>query len=62
MSYLGKFKIVKNMAYANDIYFAESTGGTPPPTPPLRYLLQENGQFILQENGQRIELEIGTPE
>lgn len=62
MSYSGKSKIVKNISYANNVYFAESTNGTAPPSPPLRFLLQENGQFLLQENGQKIELELGTPE
>jgi hypothetical protein len=62
MSYSGKLKISKSETYSNDIYLQENSGGQPPPSPPLRFLLQENGQFILQENGTKIELEIGTPE
>lgn len=61
MSYSGKSKVIKNTSYANNIYFAEPSGGTFPPNPPLRFLLQENGQFLLLENGQKIELELGTP-
>lgn len=61
MSYYGKSGIIKNCKYGERIYFDEEEFGTPPPTPPLRYLLQENGFLILQENGNKIELEIGTP-
>lgn len=60
--YQGKSSIVMYGNYANQIYETKSDFGTSPPTPPIRFLLQENGQFLLQENGQKIELELGTPE
>jgi hypothetical protein len=61
MSYYGKAGIIKNGKYGERLYSDEEEYGNPPPSPPNRYLLQENGQFLLQENGQKIELELGTP-
>lgn len=60
--YQGKSGIVMTDNYANQVYETKSDFGTPPPTPPLRFLLQENGQLLLQENGNKIELELSTPE
>lgn len=61
MSYIGKPSLLKTGSYGGKLYFDEPEFGNPPPSPPIRYLLQENGQFLLQENGFRIELELGTP-
>lgn len=61
MTYQGKLDIHKRQFFASSVYFQEAIGGNPPPTPPDRYLLQEDGNFLLQEDGNRILLESGTP-
>lgn len=62
MSYTGKGNFLGNNNYLGTLYYSQQDTGNTPPSPPNRFLLQENGQFILQENGQRIQLELGTPE
>lgn len=61
MSYTGKLNLINNNPYAKGIYTTQSENGNPPPFPPDRFLLLENGQFLLLENGGKIELEDGTP-
>lgn len=58
--YSGKSGIASVGNYANNVYETKSDFGNPPPAPPIRFLLQENGAFLLQENGQKIELETNT--
>lgn len=61
MSYFGKSNFLGGNNFLGTLYYSQDDKGSPPPSPPTRYLLQENGQFLLQENGQKIELELGTP-
>lgn len=61
-AYQGKSNLGSTVNYANNVYETKSDFGNPPPNPPLRFLLQENGQPLLQENGNKIELELATPE
>lgn len=61
MTYKAKTALISNVPYGINVYSYEAQTGNPPPSPPIRFLLQENGQYLLQENGQRIQLELGTP-
>lgn len=61
MGYFGKSNLINNNPYAKGIYSTHSENGNPPPFPPNRFLLLENGQFLLLETGGKIELENGTP-
>lgn len=63
MSYHGKLLIGKEKnSYGDNLYFdSMNEGGNPPPSPPDRFILLENGSFMLLENGFKIKLELGTP-